>query len=157
MERVFQDDLPTVRIPYLRASGAITPETREFSVHLGGVEKTVSVMLQRFPNGGSWSLFLCPQCGRKARALRLLRGEVLCRRCCVSRGVRFRCEPMGLRQRAEHRAPKLRVMLQSEQSLRIKPCQWGRMERRVRLQAALHKAELLVGYHDLVKSKPGET
>jgi hypothetical protein len=155
--RVFQDDLPTVRIPYLRASGAITPETSAFSVHLGGVEKTVSVTLQRFPNGGSWSLFLCPQCGRKARALRLLRGEVLCRRCCVAGGVRFRCEPMGLRQRAEHRALKLRVMLQSEQSLRLKPCQWGKMERRVRLQAALHKAELLIGHTDFVKPKPGET
>jgi hypothetical protein len=48
-------------------------------------------------------------------------------------------------------------MLQSEQSLRLKPCQWGKMERRVRLQAALHKAELLIGHTDFVKPKPGET
>jgi hypothetical protein len=30
------------------------------------------------------------------------------------------------------------------------------MERRVRLEAALRKAQLLVGYADFVKPKPGE-
>ena len=144
MERIFQDDLPTVRIPHLRASGAITSETSVVSVRLGGVEKTVSVTLQRFPNGGSWSLFFCPCCGRKARVLRLLCGEVLCWRCCVRRGVRFRCEPMSIRQRAERRIPKLRAMLESEVSLRLKPVLWGKLERRSRLQAALERAEYVV-------------
>jgi hypothetical protein len=71
-------------------------------------------------------------------------------------GVRYRCEPTGLRQRAEQRIPKLRAMLQSEKSLRLKPRLYLKMERRVRLKAALKRAELLVGHVDFVKLKPGE-
>ena len=48
-------------------------------------------------------------------------------------------------------------MLQSEQSLRLKPRLYLKMERRVRFAAALRRAELLVGHADFVKLKPGET
>jgi hypothetical protein len=51
---------------------------------------------------------------------------------------------MGLRQRAEHRIPKLRAMLESDVSLRLKPHLWGTMERRSRLEAALRRAEYIV-------------
>jgi hypothetical protein len=47
-------------------------------------------------------------------------------------------------------------MLQSEKSLRLKPRLYLKMERRVRLKAALKRAELLVGHVDFVKLKPGE-
>jgi hypothetical protein len=47
-------------------------------------------------------------------------------------------------------------MLQSEQSLRLKPHLYGTMKRRSRLEMALRRAELLVGYTDFVKPKPGE-
>ena len=40
--------------------------------------------------------------------------------------------------------------------LRLKPHLWGKMERRSRLEAALARAELLVGYADFVKPKPGD-
>jgi hypothetical protein len=63
---------------------------------------------------------------------------------------------MSVRQRAEHRIPKLRAMLQREQSLRLKPHLFGTMERRKRLEAALRRNELLVGYGDFVKPKPGD-
>jgi hypothetical protein len=154
--RRFSDDLPAVKISRLRALDLITAETTEFVVRLGGVERPVAVKLRKFPNQGSWSLFVCPACGRCAQVLRLLDDAVVCRRCCVRRGVRWRCEPMGLRQRAEHRIPRLKALLQSERSLRLKPHLWGTMERRVRLEAALRKAQLLVGYADFVKPKPGE-
>ena len=154
--RRFADDLPAVKISRLRALDLITAETTEFVVRLGEVEQLVAVTLRKFPNRGSWSLFVCPTCGLRAQVLRLLDDAVVCRRCCIRRGVRRRCEPMGLRQRAEHRIPTLKALLQSEQSLRVKPHLWGTMERRVRLEAALRKAQLLVGYADFVKPKRGE-
>jgi hypothetical protein len=126
-------------------------------IGFGDVEVEVGLSLQRFPNGGSWSLFRCPPCGRKARTLRLLEGTVVCRRCCIRRGVRWRCEPMGVRRRAELRIPKLRAMLESDAPARLKPhLRYSKLERRGRLEAALRKAELLVGYTDFVKLKPGE-
>jgi hypothetical protein len=71
--------------------------------------------------------------------------------------VRWRCEPMGVRRRAELRIPKLRAMLESDAPARLKPhLRYSKLERRGRLEAALRKAELLVGYTDFVKLKPGE-
>ena len=110
-----------VKISRLRALDIVTAETTEFLVRLGDVEQLVAVKLRKFPNRGSWSLFVCPTCGRRAQVLRLLNGAVVCRRCCVSCGVRPRTHPMSVRQRAAHRIPKLRAMLESEQSLRLKP------------------------------------
>jgi hypothetical protein len=69
---------------------------------------------------------------------------VVCRRCCVSRGVRFACELISVRKRAELRIPKLKGMLESEVSLRLKPHLYGKLERRSRLQAALERAEYIV-------------
>jgi hypothetical protein len=155
--RVFQDDLPSIAIYRLRATGVITAETTEFAVRLGDVEQTVGVTARRFPSGGGWSSFVAPCCGRQVRVLKMLEGALICCCCCTRRGVRCRCESMSARQRAEHRIPKLRAMLQSEQSLRLKPHLYGTMEKRVRHEAALRKAELLVGYGDFVKLRPGES
>jgi hypothetical protein len=141
VRRAFQDDLPSVSISRLRATGVITAETTTFLVQLGDVEQTVGVTERRFPNGGGWSQFVCPSCGWKVRMLRLLEGAVLCTRCCVRRGVRRHCESMSPRQRAEHRIPKLRAMLESPVPLRLKPILWGTMERRKRLEARLREAE----------------
>ena len=154
MARVFQDDLPSVGISRLRACGVITAEMTRATIGFANVKVEVDLSLQKFPNGGSWSLFLCPSCGRKARTLRLLEGCVFCWRCCVSRGVRYRCEPMGSRRRAEHRIPKLRAKLESAASLRLKPHLWGTMERRSRLEAALQRAELIVRHADFVEPQP---
>jgi len=110
-------------------------------IEVGGELVEVGLYLQKFANGGSWSLFCCPSCGLKARVLRLLDGSVVCRRCCVSRGVRPRSSPMSVKQRAERRIPQLKAMLESETSLRLKRHLWGRMERRKRHEAALERAE----------------
>jgi hypothetical protein len=150
---VFQDDLPSISISRLRATGVVTAEATEFVVRLCDVEQTVGVKERRFPNGGAWSLFLCPPCGRNARVLRLLHGAVICCRCCTRRGVRCRCETMSVKQRAEHRIPKLRAMLESESSLRLKPHLRGTMEHRSRLKAALARAEYIVAQHRLAESR----
>jgi hypothetical protein len=66
---------------------------------------------------------------------------------------------MAVRQRAEHRIPKLRAMLESDVSLRLKPHLWGKMERRKRLEAALRGCEFLVSqghgrYRSVVEQTP---
>jgi hypothetical protein len=114
------------------------------AVKVGDSAVAVGLTLQRFPNGGSWSLFIAPCCGRRARALRLYGERLLCRLCLRARGVRWRCEPMGLRRRAEMRIPKLRAMLESKTSLRLNANLWGTMEKRKRHEAALARCEHIV-------------
>jgi len=141
--RVFQDDLPTMSAQFLRANGTITADTEAVSVKVGEGRVSVGLYLQKFPNGGSWSLFRAPCCGRRAKALRLYEGKLLCRRCLVALGVLWRCEPTTPRRRAEMRIPKLKGMLDSETSLQ--PHLWGTMARRKRHEATLARCEHIVG------------
>jgi hypothetical protein len=142
--RIFQDDLPTIRVSRLRADGTIKAEMDTVQIRVGDALVDVGLALIKFPNGGSWSLFIAPCCGGKARVLRLFEERLFCWRCLVARGVRWRCEPASLRQRAQMRIPKLKAKLESETSLRLKPVLWGRMERRKRFEAALARCEYIV-------------
>jgi hypothetical protein len=150
--------LPVISISRLRALGLVTAEMTEFVVRIGDVEQVVGVVERRFPNGGSWSRFVCPACGWKVRILRLLDGAVLCTRCCIRRGVSPRTWSMSVKQRAERQIVKLRAMLQSEASLRLKPVLWGKVERRKRHEAALARAEFILSkgqrYGDVLKQTP---
>jgi hypothetical protein len=152
--RVFQDDLPSIGVSRLRATGVITAEMTRAVISVGDVVADVGLSLRKFRNNGSWSFFLCPHCGRRVRTLRLFEGDALCWRCCVRRGVLYRCEPAGLRQRAELRIPRLKTKLESEVSLRLKPVLWGKLERRSRLEAALARCEFILSqgrrYRDVV-------
>lgn len=67
MQRRSIDDLQAVRIPRLRALGLITAETTQFLVRLGEIEQSVAVTLRKFPNQGSWSLFVCRRVGAVRR------------------------------------------------------------------------------------------
>ena len=148
----YREDLPSISISRLRALGVVTVDTTEFHIKLGHVEKDVSVHLRRFPSGGSWSWFGCPTCGKWARTLRLHLDDIVCPGCCKRRGIRWRVWTMSVRQRAEHRIPKLRAMLESTESLRLKPHLWGTMERRKRLEAALRRCEFIVGQRQLAEA-----
>ena len=54
----------------------------EAEVECGGLTRTVKLWHMHFPwNGGSWSYFLCPHCGRKCQILRLYDGRLTCRLC----------------------------------------------------------------------------
>jgi hypothetical protein len=142
---VFQDDLPSVSVSRLRALGVVTVAMTRATISLADVEVEVGLEVIRFRNGNSWSYFRCPFCGRLARVLKLLDGCVLCWRCCHRRGARYRVWRSTLRQRAEHRIPKLRAMLETPVSLRLKPHLWGKVERRSRVEAALARCEYIVG------------
>ena len=91
--RLFQDDLPSVSISRLRASGIVTSDTKSVEIVFGegadGLRREVKVVHRRFPNGGEWSFFLCPVCDRPARVLKL-HDKPICRRCCLRHGVGYR-------------------------------------------------------------------
>jgi hypothetical protein len=151
-ERRFVDDLPFINISRLRAEGTITPTTTEFAVRLGDVEQTVGVKHRKFPCGGGWSSFVSPCCGVQVRMLRVLSGRVLCCRCLRARGVRYRCEPLGLPKRAAMRIPKLRAVLESDKPLRLKPSTMrGKMERREQHEAALQRNLLILRSYELAE------
>jgi hypothetical protein len=153
---ILQDDLPSISISRLRALGAVTAAMTQTTI----ADVEVGLGLVKFANGGSWSFFLCPQCGRRARTLKLFEGSVLCWRCCHRRGARYRVWTKGLRGRAENRIPHLRALLETDVSLRLKPVLWGKMERRKRLEAALARCEFIVSqsygrYRSVVEQTPG--
>jgi hypothetical protein len=91
--RLFQDDLASVSISRLRASGVVTRDTKSVEIVFGkgddGLRRDVKVVHRRFPNGGEWSFFLCPVCDRPARVLKL-HEKPMCRRCCLRHGVGYR-------------------------------------------------------------------
>jgi hypothetical protein len=93
--RCFHDDLPTCEsVSRLRASGVITPYTTGVVVCFGEGEsvlrREVRVVHRKLRNGGSWSFFVCPECARRARVLKLHDGKPKCWRCCQACGVRYR-------------------------------------------------------------------
>jgi hypothetical protein len=55
-----------------------------------GERREVEVAHRFFPNGGGWSFYFCPGCGRRARFLRLVDGRPKCCRCCLYRGIKYR-------------------------------------------------------------------
>jgi hypothetical protein len=69
----------------------------------------------------SWSLFVCPTCGWRARVLRSLNGVVVCQECCLRRGVYPRSWPMSVGDRAlfEERIAKLTEQLAAESAARL--------------------------------------
>ena len=77
-----RDGLPLVKASALRKAKIIAHDMTEAQVECGGLKRPVKLWHMRFPwNGGSWSFFLCPHCGRKCQILRLCDGRLTCRLC----------------------------------------------------------------------------
>jgi hypothetical protein len=136
----WKEDLPTVGVSRLRALRTITPDMKTVMVAFPGSSPGTEVTLEiglahrQFPNGGSWSFFLCPCCGRRARTLRLLEGQALCRWC---DGLYYRCDfvrglPLG-------RIEKLKARLYGPPA-RLKPRPGRTLDRRQETEAALRRA-----------------
>ena len=94
----------------------------------------VSVVLQKFPNGGSWSLFICPECGRRARLIRLVGERFVCRRWTCA-GLRYCCEQHDKGPRIE----RLRARLAGGPA-RLHPRPGRVLDRRDRLEVSLQQA-----------------
>jgi hypothetical protein len=94
--RIFFDELVSLAASRLRATGAIGLEDRHGVIAFGdqaqGVKrhKCIGVVHKKFPNGGSWSYFVCPKCGGRKKKLWLADDAPRCLSCCWSLGVRYR-------------------------------------------------------------------
>jgi hypothetical protein len=148
--RIFFDELPSIGVSRLRATGAIRLEDRHVVIPFGGHNKLIGVAHTVFKNGGSWSYFRCPRCGRRAKRLWLVDDAPRCLNCCWSLGVRYRSAyALGrserLRER-DHRVDRLQAMLEGG-PLRFKPAppNWAnrRLDRRIRLTWAFQRARIV--------------
>ena len=76
--RCFFDELLSLDAARLKAADVIRFEDRHGVIALGdegdGVErrKCIGVAHTKFPNGGSWSYFVCPRCGGRKKKLWLV-------------------------------------------------------------------------------------
>jgi hypothetical protein len=85
--RRFFDEFLCVKIPRLRATGVVQLDASHTIIQVGDSQKLIGLAHVRFRNGGSWSLFRCPKCARRANRLWLVEGTPLCRRCCEGIGI----------------------------------------------------------------------
>ena len=147
--RIFFDELVSLAASRLKATGAIRLEDRHGIITFGDKPKLVGVAHTKFPNGGSWSFFVCPKCGRRAKKLWLVDDAPRCRLCLEKLGVRYRAaygfgRTERLRERDRH-IDKLQAMLDGG-PMRFKPVppNWGnrRLDRRNRLTAALQRTRI---------------
>jgi hypothetical protein len=166
--RIFFDQLVSLGVSRLRATGAIKLEDRRILIPFGGRTKLIGVAHTIFKNGGSWSYFACPRCGRRAKRLWLIDDAPRCLSCCWSLGVRYRSayafgRTERLRER-DHRVDRLQAMLEGG-PMRLKPVppKWGdrRLDRRIRLTCARQRARIFtrfsqIAYQHEQSSKPDE-
>jgi hypothetical protein len=147
--RIFFDELVSLKASRLRATGAIRLEDRHGVIAFGDKQKLVGVTHTVFKNGGSWSYFICPKCGRRARRIWLIDEAPRCVKCCWSLGVRYRSAyGFGRTERLierDRRVDRLQAMLEGG-PMRVKPVppNWGdrRLDRRNRLTWALQRARI---------------
>jgi hypothetical protein len=118
MQREFQDDLVAINSARLRALGIIRPDSSTAVVTFGegsdALKREVGVWHRPWAHGRGLSLFLCPQCQRKAQILRLYDGLPHCRNCLRRRGVQFKIAYGTREERAqaqETRIEKLKAKL----------------------------------------------
>jgi hypothetical protein len=134
-----QDDCPSISVSRLRALGEVTEDMGSVRIAIAGVEREVRLSHRRFPNGGGWSFFLCPVCGRRARVLKLFE-KIACWRC-----TRAGVPPRRLYYRVElgdrvGRIERLTALLYSGQAARLKPRPGRTIDRRARTEQALRRA-----------------
>ena len=159
MDRQFQDDLPSVSVSRLRALDEVTEEMARVRVTIAGVSREVRLSHLRFPNGGGWSFFICPSCGRRARVLKLYE-RIACWRC-----TRLEGRPLAYRVWQGDKAgriERLRERLQGGPA-RVRPRPGRTIDRRWRTEQALRRALIaersgLKGAKDaLAKERPDDS
>jgi hypothetical protein len=147
--RIFFDELVSVGVSRLRATDAIRLDDQHGIIAFGDKQKLVGLTHTVFKNGGSWSYFLCPKCGGRARKLWLVDDAPRCRLCLEKLGVRYRAaygfgRTERLKER-DRRVDKLQAMLEGG-PMRFNPVppNWGdrRLDRRNSLTATLQRARI---------------
>ena len=134
--RLTQDDCPSVSVSRMRALGEVREDMTRVRVTIAGVSRTVRLRHMRFPNGGGWSFFLCPGCGRQAKVLRL-HEKIACWRC-----TRVEGRPLAYRVKLGDRSGRIERLRQrlSGAPARVKPRPGRTIDRRWRTEQALRRA-----------------
>jgi len=123
--RRFFEEFLCVKIPRLRATGMVQLDAPHAIIQVGDRQKLIGLAHVRFRNGGSWSLFRCATCARRANRLWLIEDRPLCRHCCEGLGIVHRSKwGFGRHERLRARDQKLDELiakLDTAVSLRINP------------------------------------
>jgi hypothetical protein len=138
------DDLPVLLASRLRAIGEIGPDTKAATIRFdngeSGVAFVVAIVQRRFPNGGSWSKFVCP-CGRRAQKLRLFEGRPACGHCVRAAGMQYRSDMCShFSKRTALTAPKRIERLNSDTPARLHPRPGRMLDRRANLELGLKRS-----------------
>ena len=97
-----------MKIPRLRATGVVQLDAPHAIIQFGDRRKLIGLAHIQFRNGGSWSLFRCPKCARRANRLWLIEDRPLCRHCCEGIGIVHRSKwGFGRHERLRARDQKL--------------------------------------------------
>jgi hypothetical protein len=152
--RFFQNDLlASPSVSRLRASGVVEWNKKSVLISFGegddALWREVQVTHRRFPNGGGWSFFQCPQCERRARVLKLHDGRPMCWRCCALRGARYRSasgSPIEREEARMARLQKLRELLDGGPA-RLYPRRGRSLDRRRELTISLRRAMIRQRQH----------
>ena len=140
MARGVREDYPTIGVSRLRASGVIASDATSITLF----ERPIGVVHRKFPNGGSWSFFVAPCCGRRARTLRLVDERVVCRWC---DGLIYQCMVRG----SAERIARLREQLYGGPP-RLKSGPRRMLDRRQALEASLRRALIVERRQRLAKA-----
>ena len=142
--RLLLESLPvSPNVSRLRAEGKITAEMTSVWIGFGAIELKREVRLthRRFPNGGSWSFFLCPRCERRVRRLRLNDGRPMCSYCCGNFHRISYGSPTQRSMARERRIEELRKLIDSGPA-RLNPRPGRVLDRRWWLTVALRRARI---------------
>jgi hypothetical protein len=123
--RRFLDEFLCVKIPRLRAMGVVQLDAPQAIIQVGDRRKLIGLAHVRFRNGGSWSLFRCPQCARRANRLWLVEDRPLCAKCCNGLNIWHRTKwGFGRRERLKAKdkvLDELTAKLEATTPLRFNP------------------------------------
>jgi hypothetical protein len=156
--RLLLESLPvSPSVSRLRAERKITADMTTVWIGFGAIELKREVRLEhrRFPNGGSWSFFLCPLCDRRVRRLRLNDGRPMCSYCC---GNFHRISYGSPEQRAtarDRRIEKLRKLI-DDGPARLNPRPGRVLDRRMWLTFSLRRAKIVKRWEVLRDLRAGK-
>ena len=125
-ERTFFDQYEKIKASYFRARDVIDPAKNVALIPCAnGRSKLLDTTHTRFPSGGGWSFFRCPQCGRRAGVLYLVRDAPRCVRCCDAMNIKH-ATAYGFGRDARRRAAdqhldQLVAKVETTVPLRLKP------------------------------------
>src|SRR5580704_16973985 len=93
-KRTFFDQYERIKASYFRARDVIDPAKNTALIpSANGQTKLLAVAHSRFPSGGGYSYFRCPQCTRRAGVLYLVSSNMpRCVNCCAAMNIKHRSQ-----------------------------------------------------------------